>query len=94
MLHDMVSAHSVIRVSVCRGSKGMFYFLAICENKTVKHSRMTNVDVLMLRWCVVLYLSHFLFLLFSNILFTILISGRFLMIPSKESVSHLHCSLS
>lgn len=26
MLHDMVAAHSVVRVSVCRGNKGMFHF--------------------------------------------------------------------
>lgn len=25
MLHDMVAAHSVVRVSVCRGNKGAFY---------------------------------------------------------------------
>lgn len=29
MLHDMVAAHSVVRVSVCRGNKGTFYSVKI-----------------------------------------------------------------
>lgn len=32
MLHDMVAAHSVVRVSVCRGNKGMFSSLIMTRS--------------------------------------------------------------
>lgn len=32
MLHDMVAAHSVVRVSVCRGNKGMFSSLIMTHS--------------------------------------------------------------
>ncbi len=76
MLHDMVAAHSVLRVSVCRGNKGMFFFLNIKQSyrQTLMETRVivlifgitVCVELILLCISPVTKLSHFILLLFCN----------------------------
>lgn len=86
MLHDMVAAHSVLRVSVCRGNKGMFPVI-IWINSPDKLSC----------FCVILsYMDHstdfsftVVFVLFQDIeqaMSTELVPGDVIVIPANGMI--------